>query len=121
MVETNPDFPAQRPNAWGRANDYQIKAAKLNALSEIEIKMRGVDDWYVHQSVEVKKGGFLKSAYGNGATPEEAINSHWKHLVEDLPSDEYLVTNAYDDGNRKAVRWNGFMWEEVREKTTATE
>jgi hypothetical protein len=69
--------------------------------------------WYITQSVDVKKGSILHGRYGNGETPEEAIEDHWNRLTE-LEEDEYLVIHA-GAMNRKAVKWNGFMWKEVKE------
>lgn len=97
--------------------DYQQKAAALDALSEISIKCRGVKDWYVSQQVDVKDvkdGHVLYGEYGNGETPEEAILDHWRRLVEDLPRNKYLVVRGGSD-QRRAVRWNGFMWVAVQE------
>ena len=69
--------------------------------------------WYIVQYVEIKKGCILSAVCGNGNTLEEAIEDHWKQLTEIQP-EEYIVTNA---GNRarKAVLWNGFMWERIEE------
>lgn len=93
--------------------DWQQKLAALNALSECSLKMRKPGDWYVSQRVTVKRGSVLVGEYGNGVTPEEAVNDHWNQLAEDLPRGEYLVADL--SGSRKAVRWNGFMWDAVIE------
>ena len=95
--------------------DYQEKAAALNALADIAIKIRAPNDWYVSQSVEIKDGGVLVGKYGNGSTPKEAVENHWLELVDKLPPDKYLVIHANGD-NRRAVRWNGYMWADVIEK-----
>ena len=94
--------------------DWQQKAAALEALSEISIRTRGLNDWYVNQSVEIGKdgGGVLSGEYGNGSTPQKAIEDHWHVLVEGLAPDEYIVINARTK-YRQHVRWNGFMWENV--------
>lgn len=94
--------------------DWERKAAALNALAPIEIKIRKPGDWYVMQHVEVKDGSILKSVCGNGADPELAILDHWNQAVDNIRHDEYLVVRAYQD-SRKAFRWNGFMWKEVCE------
>lgn len=101
--------------------EWQQKAAALAALCELRIKFRpaewrigGPEPWYVEQQIEVKDGSILCGTYGNGFTPEEAILDHWQKLVTDLPRDQYLVVRAYRD-ERRAVRWNGFMWEDVPE------
>jgi hypothetical protein len=79
--------------------------------------MRKPGDWYVEQRVEVRKGSVLEGRYGNGPDPEAAVLEHWQELTE-LGADEYLVARAYGD-DRKAVRWNGFMWDHVQEKPRA--
>lgn len=94
---------------------WQQKAAALNALAEIQIKTRPDGSWYVRQGVEVKRRGVLIGAYGNGDTPQEAINDHWQQLVGDLTTEQYLVVGAYGE-KRLAVRWNGFMWARVEEQ-----
>lgn len=92
--------------------EWQKKAAALNALKEISIKMRGVGDWYVQQNIEIGGNGLLRGAYGNGKTPAEAIENHWMILVEEVPIGFYLVINATSD-SRRHVRWNGYMWEDL--------
>jgi hypothetical protein len=100
--------------------DWQQKAEALAALGELSIKFRerewrigASEPWYVQQRVEIKDGGTLCGAYGNGRTPQDAIEDHWRCLVEQL-GDRYLVVNAGGE-DRRAVRWNGFMWAAVRE------
>jgi len=95
---------------------WQEKAAALDALSEIRLLIRKPGDWYVHQNVSVGDGSAtLVGAYGNGETPEAALNDHWRALVTDLvgcgPTEKYLVVSG-EKGNRR-VRWNGFMWIEL--------
>jgi hypothetical protein len=95
--------------------DWQQKAAALDALAEISIKCRGVGDWYVSQKVDVKDGALLVGRYGNGATPQEAIEDHWRQLVDEIePTPKYLIARTYSD-ERMPRRWNGFMWIVVHE------
>lgn len=101
--------------------DFQQKTAALNALVELSIKFRKPGDWYVSQQVDVKDGGILRTEYGNGCTPEEAILDHWERLTT-IKHPLYLVGRTFFDGRvetRKAVRWNGFMWEHVQEPKKA--
>jgi hypothetical protein len=93
--------------------NWEFQAAALNALAEIEIKMRKPGDWYVSQRLDIKQKHTMVSVCGNGLDPEYAIIDHWKQAVDDLPPDQYLVARIGD--RRKAVRWNGFMWEDVIE------
>ena len=94
--------------------NFQQKAEALNALAKIAILMRKANDWYISQSTEVKQGSMLAGLYGNGETPADAIYDHWQQLVTDLPPDQYIITNPGSD-NRRAVKWNGYMWKEVAE------
>ena len=93
--------------------DWEQKFAAINALAQATLQMRGPGDWYVETSVEVKNGSILEGRYGNGTSPENAVNSHWAAMLE-LAADEYLVANAGMEW-RRAVKWNGFMWDDVRE------
>lgn len=92
-------------------------AAALDALAEIEVKIRKPGDWYVSQNVEIKDGSMLRSVCGSGSTPQEAIENHWHDVTDDL-GPRYLVVHACGN-DRRAVRWNGFMWAEVREPKAA--
>jgi len=96
--------------------NYDEKFAAINAIGEATIKFRRVQDWYVSQRAEIKNGCFLKSVSGNGLTPAEAIADHWRQLVE-IPDSNYIVISAMT-GDRRAVRWNGFMWADVQERAT---
>lgn len=91
---------------------WQHKAAALNALSPIQIHIRNVCDWFVNQSVEIGGDGMLTGNYGNGDSPEDAVEDHWRKLVEDLPEDRYLVIRASRE-DRRHVRWNGYMWQDL--------
>lgn len=93
--------------------DYEQKLYALNSLGECKILMRKPGDWYVSQSTEVKNNGMLEGRYGNGCTPQEAIVNHWERLTE-LAEHEYIIIHAGRE-DRKAVKWNGFMWEAVKE------
>ena len=99
--------------------DWQQKAAALDALKAIEIRIRKPGDWYVHHGVEIKDNGLLCGDYGNGKTPEDAILDHWERLVTAIEqTPKYLVVNAMTE-RRRAVRWNGYMWQDVPEPKTS--
>jgi hypothetical protein len=105
-----------------RQMNWEQKLQALNALVECSLKMRHPGDWYVSQSIDIKCDHILKSICGNGETPVEAINDHWQQATIDIEVGEYLIARSYWDGNvsrRMAVRWNGFMWDHVEEKTAA--
>ena len=90
---------------------WEEKFAALNALAECSLKMRKPGDWYVSQSVETKdhNSAMLESNYGNGATPEAAVLSHWEQVAM-LPPMHYVVLDAMDRKRRRHVVWNGYMW-----------
>ena len=92
--------------------NWQEKLQALNAVAECKILMRKPDDWYVGQSVEISSddSSVLTGLYGNGATPQEAIENHWDVMTVQLKPEQYVVVNAMSD-RRKHVRWNGFMWD----------
>lgn len=93
---------------------WEQKLQACKALKEeISLKMRKPGDWYVSQGIECKDGPFLKSKYGNGTTPQEAVENHWIELTV-LQPDQYLVIGG-NKPDRRCVRWNGFMWEDIDE------
>lgn len=102
--------------------DWQQKAEALAGLSQLSIMFRerqwrigGPEPWYVSQQVDIHCGSVLHGAFGNGFTPQEAIENHWQRLVSDLKPDQHLIVKDSRGQKRRAVRWNGFMWEDVTE------
>lgn len=89
---------------------WEQKLEALQAISECALHMRKPGDWYVGQyRVEVADGsGILMGRYGNGRTPEEAVENHWSELTG-LEPNEYIVLDAYGE-DRKQLRWNGYRW-----------
>lgn len=91
------------------------KMLALQALADswdAAVMIRKDGSWYVHLShVERKEGGVISSGCGTAATPDEAIDQCWAWATDPK---YYMVRNAHGD-DRRAFRWNGFMWEEVRE------
>ena len=92
---------------------WEQKLDALQSLGECTLRMRKPGDWYVRQGVEVSQGNLLVGEYGNGKTPEEAVMNHWD-LLSNLKPEEYLVVHAMGP-NRQAVKWNGYMWQSVKE------
>lgn len=93
---------------------WEEKFAACQALGDAVLRMRKPGDWYVDQHAEIKDGCILKGEYGNGATPEAAALDHFEKLTALAPG-EYVVTRAMG-ADRRAVRWNGYMWASVQEK-----
>lgn len=91
----------------------------ISALGRFDfhIKIRETGEWYACCAAEIKRGICLVGVHGNGQTPEEAVDDLWLELTS-LQLGEYLVLGAYTD-RRRAVKWNGFMWDGVREKDAA--
>lgn len=94
---------------------WEQKLKALEAIAPaVNLCMRYPGDWHVGgMRWEIKRGSMLSSPTQRGATPEEAVEMAWKQFTELKPG-EYLVLNAYAR-ERRCVRWNGFMWEEVSE------
>ena len=94
--------------------DWQQKLQAMTSLVgtfNICLKMRKPGDWYVSvQGREILEGSILAGSYGNGSTPQEAVEDDWRKCTEDLKPHQCIVTNAYGP-ERRQVRWNGFMWE----------
>lgn len=91
---------------------WEQKLAALQALAECHLCMRKPGDWYVSHRVDVGGEGFLRGSYGNGKTPEEAVNDHWEIYTAQLKPGNVVV--AYGNSDReKRVRWNGFMWQDA--------
>lgn len=101
--------------------NYEQKMYALQALAEISVRMRKPGDWYVNQDVSVKDDHVLISSYGNGLTPEEAIDDHWDEIaMKTSASKPIVVIRHTDEGTeRKHYFWNGFMWCDCTPKQAA--
>lgn len=94
--------------------DWVKKFQAMRALDKFNtcLHIRDDNSWYVHQSgVERKEGGFLSSGSGNGRDPEEAVIQRWNWLTDP----KYCIVINASGPKRRAVKWNGFMWEEIEE------
>lgn len=98
---------------------WEQKLQAMNALEPVGLHMRKPGDWYTRQGrVDLGGDGMLSTIGAGGATPEEAVESLWERMTTLTPG-MYIVVGAGSD-DRKHVRWNGFMWEELpREKIKA--
>ena len=94
--------------------DWQQKFKAIRSLNPFDtsLMMRDRGDWYLHHGVERKEGGGLSGGLTSGETPEEAITQAWDWFTDPK---YYIVVNAYRN-NRRAVKWNGFMWEDITEE-----
>jgi len=66
--------------------------------------------WFISQiGAEILRGhAMLVSETGSGQTPEAAVENAW----EVFSSSNRVVINATGH-NRREVRWNGYMWEDL--------
>lgn len=93
---------------------WEEKLSAFQALSDTSLRMRKPGDWYVSAHVEVKNRSMLEGRFGNGRSPQEAVENHWDKLTNLAPH-EYIIVDAMRE-SRRAVCWNGFMWKNIEEK-----
>jgi hypothetical protein len=96
--------------------DWQQKFDAIQAFAgtyNTALHMRAPGNWYVHSGMSIGGDGMLAGKYGNGGTPEEAVNEHWE-IYTNLPPDRYAVNRE-----NKRARWNGYMWREITEDEAA--
>lgn len=90
---------------------WEEKLAALKALTPTHLEMRKPGDWYVAAcSRETKVPGhcMLSGTYGNGKTPQEAVEDDWAQIT--APGHDVII-DAMDPAVRRKARWNGSMWE----------
>lgn len=93
--------------------NWQQKFEAIQAFAgsyDANLRMRKPGDWYVECGMSIGGDGMLLGSYGNGSTPEEAVEDHWQ-IYSGLPHDRYAVNRKND-----RARWNGFMWKPLSEK-----
>ena len=97
----------------GAVMSFREMTAALNAISPplgCEVKMRQDRTWYVSVSAEISHDGrFLESPTQAATNPEAAIREAWASY-----STAKRVVYRSVNGIRRDVRWNGFMWEDVK-------
>lgn len=92
---------------------YVQKMAALTALGRANIQLT-VDrkSWAcIVPNAELKRGRLSAGLSGWGETPQEAVESCWEEAISGCP----LVVGV-NSSSRETFRWNGFMWERVREE-----
>lgn len=91
---------------------WEQKLEALQVLTETALRMRKPGDWYVSAvSRYICGDGLMRASYGQGRSPELAVEDDWRQLVEYLPSDRYIAIDTLWN-RRKQYRWNGYMWKE---------
>jgi len=89
---------------------WEQKLQALKALTPAHLEMRAPGDWFVNPyGREVVVGDMLRGDYGNGPSPQEAVEDDWRRIAE-----SGATILLHRDGKRRTVRWNGYMWEEVK-------
>lgn len=84
---------------------WEQKLAALQLLADTSVRMRKPGDWYVSANGRGICGdGFERGCYGNGKTPEAAVEDDWLQMTS-IPFDRYIQTR------KGRFRWNGYMWE----------
>lgn len=83
--------------------NWEQKLMAIRALDAFAgVEMRKPGDWYVRAQMEHAEGrSCLVGHYGNGVSPEAAVEDHWGQYGDGTP----LRTP------QGWFRWNGYMWE----------
>lgn len=84
---------------------WEEKLSVLQAISNVALRMRAIGDWYVDSNMAIAGGGTVQGGYGNGATPQEAVEKHWDLYVTNLPKDRFI-----DVGTKQYQRFSDFVW-----------
>lgn len=96
--------------------NWEEKWAALLALAPGDVKMRRPGSWYAAIRAEQKmKDGFLYGDYGNGPTPEQAVQDAWNVYTKGV---QVIYSNT---GKREEYIWNGWRWVDMTEPTTENE
>ena len=97
---------------------WEEKLMACEALGpKCQLIARKPGDWYVSQSgVSIRAKYTTTSASGNGATPEAAVEDHFKILTALLRPQCVEVNYS---GKMRRVIWNGFMWADAPEDPKA--
>lgn len=102
---------AQRNEATrGAALDtasWQDRLAAMQVLADASVRMRKPGDWYVQQGISVSNGVILSGYYGNGSTPEAAVEDHWR-IYTRLDEGTWIAVKDGDD--RMNAVWDGDAW-----------
>lgn len=92
--------------------DWQQKFIALKAIDpNIALLCRAYGNWYLHFSPEIGKPSVLESPTQRGGDPSEAVDEAW----DEYSTADRVVLNAHTE-TRRTVKWNGFMWEDVKEQ-----
>lgn len=90
---------------------WEQKLSALQNLCEVHLCMRKPGDWYVSADMSIKDNSVLIGTYGNGTTPQEAVEDHWFIYTTEANPLKPIVAGR--GGERKYWVWSGFMWKEI--------
>jgi hypothetical protein len=82
---------------------WEEKLEAMCSVKKVLPKMRKPEDWYCPIPGELinESRTFLTSSFGDGRTPEEAVNKAWE-----------ICTNNEIKVGSKYLLWNGFMFQD---------
>ena len=91
---------------------WQRQFEALKCLGDACLRMREPGNWYVSQdSVNIaRRNGVRSGAFGNGETPEKAVQDHWRKYTAE---DTVIEYRDLETSTMRYVSWNGFMWASV--------
>lgn len=86
---------------------WEEKFEALKALGNTSLRMRKPGHWYVEPGGRcIRDGPLGDGAYGEGSTPQAAIEDDWSKIAE---GGELIECSPWG-GPKQLVRWNGYMW-----------
>jgi hypothetical protein len=95
---------------------WEQKIQAMQAIGDFSLRMRHPGNWYIGHSVSRKEGNLLSGGLISAKTPADAVEEYWLWLTDPK---HYIVLR--EAGARRAVRWNGFMWQDVVEEKEPTQ
>ena len=86
------------------------------ALSRFELRMRHLGNFcFASSEVETKRSQVVTFGQRLGTVRRRKKRSRTVGTMLTSDPAKYIVLHAMIPEKRRAVRWNGFMWSEVRE------
>ena len=90
---------------------WEQKLEALMSLTETTLVMREPGDWYVEApGRHIGGDGMLYGKYGNGRTPQEAVENDWE-IYSEVKYPMYVVIENHKGRNHYV--WTGYMWKKV--------
>jgi hypothetical protein len=86
--------------------NWEEKFEIMKNMTHTEICMRKPSDWYISSWMNIAGG-----SYGEGHTPEEAINNQWELMT----TRSFEISSWKHDG-KEYLRWNGFLFVRISEE-----